>query len=150
MKTAIKTSIILLLISTHVTLYAQGGKIRDKIETMKIGFITKKLDLSSDEAQKFWPVYNKFTDDVKKLRANTKERIMDDMNELYTMTDAEAEKTLQEMINFKINEAELTKKYALEFKKILPVKKVVLLYKAENDFKRELLKKLRQQRINEE
>jgi hypothetical protein len=38
----------------------------------------------------------------------------------------------------------LLKKYATEFKKVLPIKKVVLLFKAENDFKRELLKKLSQ------
>jgi hypothetical protein len=60
------------------------------------------------------------------------------------MTDAEAEKVLNDMVNFKIQEADLLKKYAAEFKKVLPVKKVVLLFKAENDFKRELLKKLSQ------
>ena len=65
-----------------------------------------------------------------------------------TMTDAEAEKVLNDMVNFKIQEADLLKKYASEFKKVLPVKKVVLLFKAENDFKRELLKKLSQRNRN--
>jgi hypothetical protein len=46
------------------------------------------------------------------------------------------------MLNFKVQEAELFKKYANEFKKVLPTKKVVLLFKAENEFKRELLKQL--------
>jgi hypothetical protein len=64
------------------------------------------------------------------------------MNDLPNMTDAEAEKVLNDMVGFKIAEAELLKKYAAEFKKVLPVKKVVLLFKAENDFKREILKKL--------
>jgi ABC-type uncharacterized transport system substrate-binding protein len=66
------------------------------------------------------------------------------------MSDADAEKTLQEMVNFRVSEADLIKKYAAEFKKVLPVKKVVLLYKAENDFKRELLKKLRENRRGED
>ena len=59
------------------------------------------------------------------------------------MSETDAEKTLNEMLNYKISEAEMIKKYASEFKKVLPIKKVVMLYKAENDFKRELLKKLR-------
>jgi hypothetical protein len=60
------------------------------------------------------------------------------------MSETDAEKTLNEMLNYKISEAEMIKKYASEFKKVLPIKKVVMLYKAENDFKRELLKKLRE------
>jgi hypothetical protein len=120
---------------------AQKG---ERLEAMKIGFITERLNLSSDEAKVFWPVYNKFTDDLKKLRQSTKGKISEEMPDMPAMTDAEAEKVLNDMVNFKINEAELIKKYATEFKKILPVKKVVLLFKAENDFKRELLKKLAQ------
>ena len=118
---------------------AQKG---EKLEAIKIGFITERLSLSSEEAKVFWPVYNKFTDELKKLRQNTKSKLADEMTEMPTMTDAEAEKVLGEMVNFKILEADLIKKYASEFKKVLPVKKVVLLFKTENDFKREILKQL--------
>jgi hypothetical protein len=118
----------------------KGGR----LEAMKIGFITERLNLSSDEAKVFWPVYNKFTDDIKKLRQSSKGKISEEMADMPAMTDAEAEKVLNDMVNFKIQEADLLKKYAAEFKKVLPVKKVVLLFKAENDFKRELLKKLSQ------
>jgi len=115
---------------------------------MKIGFITERLNLNSDEAKVFWPIYNKFTDDMKKLRQSSKGKISEEMADMPAMTDAEAEKVLIDMVNFKIQEADLLKKYASEFKKVLPVKKVVLLFKAENDFKRELLKKLSQRNRN--
>lgn len=144
MRTIKTMALLVLLVLTQYTLYAQKGKMKDKIETMKIGFITQKLNLTSEEAQKFWPVYNKFSDDLQKLRSTSKDKIMEDLSELATMSDAEADKTLQEMINFRMNEADLLKRYATEFKKVLPVKKVVMLFKAENDFKRELLKKLRE------
>jgi hypothetical protein len=120
---------------------AQKG---ERLEAMKIGFITERLNLSSDEAKVFWPVYNKFTDEMKKLRQSSKGKISEELADMPTKTDAEAEKVLNDMVNFKIQEADLLKKYASEFKKVLPVKKVVLLFKAENDFKRELLKKLSQ------
>ncbi len=138
-----KKYIYLVAIFATISLNAMAQK-GERLETMKIGFITERLNLSSDEAKVFWPVYNKFTDDMKKLRQSSKGKISEEMADMSAMTDAEAEKVLNDMVNFKIQEADLLKKYAAEFKKVLPVKKVVLLFKAENDFKRELLKKLSQ------
>ncbi|MES2655725.1 MAG: hypothetical protein V4620_09050 [Bacteroidota bacterium] len=134
---------ISLIVGLTLLAKAQNG---ERLETMKIGFITERLNLTSEEAKVFWPVYNKFTDELKKLRQTTKGKISEEMADMTTMTDAEAEKVLNDMINFKASEAELMKKYAQEFKKVLPIKKVVLLFKAENDFKRELLKKLSQRK----
>ncbi|MCF8429646.1 MAG: hypothetical protein K9G64_05890 [Bacteroidia bacterium] len=138
-----KKYIYLVAIIATISLNAMAQK-GERLEAMKIGFITERLNLSSDEAKVFWPVYNKFTDDFKKLRQSSKGKISEEMADMPTMTDVEAEKVLNDMVNFKIQEADLLKKYASEFKKVLPVKKVVLLFKAENDFKRELLKKLSQ------
>jgi len=138
-----KKYIYLLAIIATISLNAMAQK-GERLEAMKIGFITERLNLSSDEAKVFWPVYNKFTDDMKKLRQSSKGKISEEMADMPAMTDAEAEKVLNDMVNFKIQEADLLKKYATEFKKVLPIKKVVLLFKAENDFKRELLKKLSQ------
>lgn len=132
-----------LMVVLTILVKAQNG---ERLETMKIGFITERLNLTSEEAKVFWPVYNKFTDELKKLRQTTKGKISEEMADITTMSDAEAEKVLNDMVNFKVNEAELIKKYAQEFKKVLPIKKVVLLFKAENDFKRELLKKLTQRK----
>ena len=142
-----KKYIYLLVIVASISLNAMAQK-GERLEAMKIGFITERLNLSSDEAKVFWPVYNKFTDDMKKLRQSSKGKISEEMADMPAMTDAEAEKVLNDMVNFKIQEADLLKKYASEFKKVLPVKKVVLLFKAENDFKRELLKKLSQRNRN--
>ncbi len=143
MEKTIKFGVLVLLLFAQFSLIAQKGKIKDRIEPLKIAYITQKLGLTSEEAQKFWPVYNKFNDDLQKLRSSTKDKLADELSELASMSETDAEKTLNEMLNYKISEAEMIKKYAFEFKKVLPIKKVVMLYKAENDFKRELLKKLR-------
>lgn len=150
MKKIIKYGILGILMCVQLNLHAQRGKMKDRVEPLKIAFITQKLNLTTEEAQKFWPVYNKFSDDLQKLRSTTKDKLADELSELASISDADAEKTLNEMLNYKINEAELIKKYATEFKKVLPIKKVVMLYKAENDFKRELLKKLRDNRRGED
>ena len=41
---------------------------REEIESMKVAFLTKKLELTPEEAQKFWPVYNQFQGELDKIR----------------------------------------------------------------------------------
>lgn len=123
-----------------------GGPKREKVEAMKVGFITQKLNLTTEEAQKFWPVYNRFSDEMEKNRKSFKMKAMEDAGNVSNMTDAEAEKALNEMIAFRTAEVEILKKYTIEFKKVLPPQKVVKLFVAEQEFKRELLKMLKEQR----
>lgn len=40
----------------------------DDIKAVRVAFMTDKLKLSSDEAQKFWPVYNNYLQEVRKAR----------------------------------------------------------------------------------
>ena len=51
----------------HATVHAQDDK-REKIEAMKVSFLTQKIDLNSKEAQVFWPLYNDYSDKVQALR----------------------------------------------------------------------------------
>jgi hypothetical protein len=60
------------------------------------------------------------------------------------MSDADVSKVLEDELVFKQNELNLTKKYLPQFKTVLPVKKVAKLFKAEEDFKTELLKRMQQ------
>lgn len=119
---------------------------QERVEALKIAFITERLKLTPEEAKVFWPVYNKYTEELKKLRESTKGKLAEEFGELPNMSDAEAEKMLNEMVSYKVAEAELIKKYAGEFKKVLPVKKVILLFKAENDFKRRVIEELMNRR----
>ena len=125
-----------------------GGARKDKIEAMKIGFLTQRLNLTPEEAQKFWPVYNRFNDEMERVRKGNRAKLMEEAGEMDNMSDVEAEKALNEMIANKAAELEIIKKYTAEFKKVLPAQKVVKLFVAEQAFKRELLKKLKEQRDN--
>lgn len=111
---------------------------KQQIEAIKIAFITEKLDLTTDEAQHFWPVYNNYQRDLQeifKLRHQSKlNKVNDPENELNAELDFE-ERIL-----------DLKKKYKREFTKVLPVQKVLLLYKAEREFREQLIKQLRERR----
>lgn len=51
-----------------------GG--RQNVEVLKVAYFTKHLALTTDEAEKFWPLYNSYTDEVRKARQDNKEDIL--------------------------------------------------------------------------
>lgn len=125
--------------------FAQEEK-GDKIESLKIAFITNRLDLSPKEAQVFWPVYNEYNDKLEALRKERRQKFTGVKDKMETMSDKEAEALVDEEMVFRQREVDIQKEYHMELKKVLPVKKVAKLYMAEEAFKRQLLKRLQEKR----
>ncbi len=50
---------------------------KEKLERAKVAFITKRLDLSPDQAEKFWPLYNQFNENRKRLMKDMHPRVKD-------------------------------------------------------------------------
>ena len=66
---------ILLLATIMLTVVmakAQPAPSEEKLEALRIAFLTKQLNLSPEEAQQFWPVYNSYTAEAKKLNMELK------------------------------------------------------------------------------
>ena len=126
----------LLVLFTFLKVFPQGGGKREKVEALRVAFITAKLKLTTDESQKFWPVYNDYQD---KLRAARKEF----RGQPTTFTsDKDAQDYLDAELLLKQREFSLYKEYYDKIKRTIPVKKVAELREAEEDFKKELLKQL--------
>jgi hypothetical protein len=123
-----------------------GGANREDIESMKIAYLTKKLDLTPDEAKKFWPVFNQFSDELKNVRSNRRKTGRDAKEDFDNLSDKELEKIVDGDIAMRQQELDVIKKYNSQFKQVLPMKKVAALYRAEDDFKRELLEKIKERR----
>ena len=69
-----KKSILIIFISIFATSSLLAQKInRQKIQLLKTAFITDAVNLTPDEAEKFWPVYNLYSDEMRRLR-NSMER----------------------------------------------------------------------------
>ncbi len=123
---------------------------REQIEAFRVAYYTRELSLSSSEAQRFWPVYNAFTDDLEANRADQR-NIQAQLRQAYLSgSDAEVEKLLDNLMDLRREETEISIQYHTLFKEVLPIRKVAMMYKAENDFKRKLLEHLqtrRQERI---
>lgn len=115
---------------------------KERIEQLKIAFITKELDLSSDQAEKFWPVYNEMADKMKVERKNRKKLSEELKNGFETLTDAEIEKKTLSVLDSDVKEAELKKEYTKKIAAIIGYKKATKLLSLEQQFKRELLNKI--------
>lgn len=141
-----KATLILLLLVTTLSFGQRGN--REKIKSLKVAFITEKLELSSKEAQQFWPVYNKFEEEREILRRKERIEIREKIKDVSTLSETEAEKLLTQFTEFNATEEELNRSYLTAIKKVLSAKKTLLLLRSEEEFKRRLLKQYRQNRGN--
>jgi hypothetical protein len=118
-------------------------KRHEQIKARKIAIITEKLELTPEEAQKFWPLYNEYEEKLSKIHEKKRESHKNFEENKDNLTDEDYKKFADTYVDSKLEEAELTKEYKDKYCEILPAKKVVLLYHTEQMFKRELLKDIR-------
>jgi hypothetical protein len=122
--------------------FAQGRKL-EKIQTLKVAFITDKIDLTSAQAERFWPVYHKYENDVRDLR-----RSYLTQNETKTkgFSREEAQRYIDDNLDYQEAVIALKRRYKDEFLKIISAKQLSDLYAAEHEFKQMLIQKLRERR----
>lgn len=145
MKKILLLTIAASLFTAH-TGFSQDGTARERIETAKIGFITNRLNLSSEQAPKFWPVYNEYSDKKQDIQRSL--RKLKSENATLTATDAELLDDMKEMMNLKQKEVDLEKDYMSKFLKVINPRQLAELYKTEQDFRKELLRTLQERRAN--
>jgi hypothetical protein len=138
--------ILLLLIS--FSFYGQGEKMREKkeqIKALKVAFLTTELKLTSNEAEKFWPVYNTFDDKQFELRHQKMKSFMRRMNDetLDKMSEKEAITFLNQMESTEEEIFVLRKNFIATLKGIIPATKIIKLRKSEENFNRKLLQQYR-------
>ncbi len=140
-----KSILILFLFVFSLNAIAQHTKEHEKkIKGLKIAFITENLDLSNSEAEKFWPIYNSFEEKmtVLKKRSYTTRKELDYDN----LNESEAKLIIEES---RITNAErniLYDKFITDLLNVISAKKVVLLKKTEDDFRRKMFDEYRNRR----
>lgn len=125
-------------------------KTEDLIKAEMIGFFTKKIGLTPDEAEKFWPVYNAYWERKNQIIAGWKKKFNHYQEHSDELSEKEMEKLADDYIEFELQKAELLEKYNKKFKEILPIRKVMKIYQADYEFKAYLLKKIKNSRNEED
>lgn len=127
--------VMLLCITGVIAQAPQGGgnpNKGEKVEALLIAWLTQRLNLTPDEAQKFWPIFNAYRAELKTLRQSMK-------------LEEGAEPSADQMLEFEQKKLDLKKKYKAQFEGAIGKSKVDILYRAEEEFKQKL-KEMREQR----
>ncbi|MBD3581426.1 sensor of ECF-type sigma factor [Flavobacterium selenitireducens] len=146
-----KHFLLLLLAFVSLGVFAQGGGLKQKkeqIKALKVAFLTEKVQLSTDEAEKFWPIYNAFDDKQFELRREKMDALRNrlDEGELEKMSDKEASSVLAQMENTESEIYQLRKKLVSDLRPIIGSLKILKLKKAEEDFNRKLLQQFKKKK----
>lgn len=112
---------------------------REKIKALKTAYITEDLDLTTKEAQEFWPIYNSFEEQ----RRNLYRREHADVGNLECLTEESANSKLQEYVEIEREDYLLRKKYYEDLKKIFSAKRIMQLEKIEDEFNEKLMREYR-------
>lgn len=128
-----------------------GFKNNEKIKALKTGFITDALELTSKEAEKFWPIYNVYDSKIMDLRFKKARELRQKVKDL-GYADVISEKDAKNLLNelLEVDKAIINAKTDLnkQLLEIMPAKKILKLYKAEDDFNRQLLQRLQDPKRN--
>lgn len=115
-----------------------------RIESMRAAYITERLELTVEESQMFWPIFNEYEAKRKKIQKNFSHK-----KDIESMTDAEAEVFLTQSFVKDQDILDLKRTYFEKFKTVIPIKKIVQLPRIEKRFRQELLKRMRHGRDGE-
>ncbi|MBV1924197.1 MAG: sensor of ECF-type sigma factor [Flavobacteriaceae bacterium] len=137
--------IVVLLISTSVLSQRFN---HEKMKAYKTAYITEQLELTSSEAEKFWPIYNTYYDKTKALRKESRSKIKGRTkeNQINNLSDSEANKIIENILAIKTKELQYHTELINNLKGVLSPIKILKLEIAEEEFKRKLLDRLKKHR----
>lgn len=116
---------------------------KQKMMSEKIAFLTAEMDLTPEEAQVFWPVYNevnKRSDEAMHKVFGTFKALEQALNE--GKSEKEVQKLLDQYLKALDMQKETNSEAAEKYKKVLPAEKVARLYVGEERFRRQHIRRL--------
>lgn len=126
--------------------FAQQGPGRERIKTLKVGYITEQLNLSSKEAQQFWPVYNAHEDALEAIRREERQRFGGRFANMPELSDKEADGLVAFFTKMQAEKHAIEQEFIKDLQGVIPSVKIIKLLKAEESFKKRLLQQFRKRR----
>jgi hypothetical protein len=139
MKRLFKIITILILLAARPN-FSFSQNDQEKLELLRVTFISKKLELNNSESEKFWPVYNEYNDKIKAIKKNLRQSYR---KKTPPLTELDAEDLFQLELKSRQAEVDLFKQYNEKMRGIIGIKKIVRLRVAEEEFKREIINSIK-------
>jgi hypothetical protein len=127
-----KTYLTLLLLSCSILAF--GQKNNEKLKALKIAHITNEVNLTPDEAEKFWPIYNRFEAKKQELKAR-ENKSRQRAKSKSSFTETEAKTFIKNMLKNENLKLSQRKNFVIELQDILSAKKILQLLEAERSFR---------------
>lgn len=137
-----------LTIFSSAGLFAQQEGNKEKIKALKIAFFTERIELSSEEAAVFWPLYNEYESKREALREQERQEVRDRIGATDNFDEQEAKTILSRYLELEEQQEELDKQFYRELAAKLSAAKVLRLFRAEHEFRRRLLREYRKRSGN--
>ena len=119
----------------------------EKIEAARIALISERLELTPEQAEKFWPIYREFGNKRKEISSEYKKaRRNFDPNQA---TEEENKKMFEMATQVKEQQLDLEKEYSKRILNVITTRQLNNLRKAESDFKEMLVKRIRAQQMKQ-
>ncbi|MFK8044869.1 MAG: hypothetical protein AB8B72_05200 [Crocinitomicaceae bacterium] len=135
-------TITLAVLLSSISMAQSSEAIRTNIEKDKKAFIIEKLELSENESDAFWTVYETYEKESKTIKAKERQ-IKRALKNSEVLSDEEQYKLTEKYLMLEKQEAETKLKYLKLFSTKIGKKKAAAVFKAEDDFKRLLFKKIK-------
>lgn len=126
---------------TSVQAQPDPEKREARLAAFRAEVFTRVLDLTPEEAQSFWPVYNEFSDKREQVQQELRPA-----KQLDQMSDAEVEEQIKRHFEMKQREIDLERDAYQKLRKALPLRKIAKLPMAEREFRESLVRKLQELR----
>jgi hypothetical protein len=145
MKTNKLLLIILFLFSIHSFSQTKDKEKREKIRSLKVGFLTTELSLTPDEAAVFWPLYNAFDNKQNEIRSKKTKSLIDRIDDeaFAKMSEKEAFALLAQSESYDEDLFQNRRKFISSLKGVISPIKIIKLKKAEDNFNKKLLQQYR-------
>jgi hypothetical protein len=123
----------------------QDPKAQEKIKNLRIAYLSEKLGLSTDQAEKFWPLYREYSERRREIR----QKFVDARKEIDPNNpNPDKQKELIELgLRVKQQELDLEKDYSNRILKVISAQQMLALRKAEGDFNKLIIDQIQQRRI---
>lgn len=132
------------------TVYAQSEKFsREKIEAYKKLYLTDKLKLDPTTETAFWETYKSYEDSLAKVRKEHRLSMRKLNFDNDSATVQEYDEQIDIYMSYEKKKVELRGKLIAELKEVMSFRKTYMLFRYEDDFRREMMKKLRESRQEE-
>lgn len=133
--------LVLVLLLSYNNSHAQRPNDRyERVKALKTAFITEELQLTSKQAEQFWPIYYELERGLKDLRQKRRK------DRIETMTESETETWIREQLDLEAQQVALKRQYIDKLSVVLSWKQLAKLLKVEHRFKKELLRRMKERR----